>query len=181
MNVEQFFHVCRSAASIANTAEVTVFGAAAVVPWAGDSGAIPWPSLELDIDPGSQDAADLVDGSIGEGSLFAETFGIHAHGVGLAAFVAPADWLERSRVFVEPSTGIRVRAPHPLDLAVAKLVRGDPRDWRFADYCVEHFGITASQIMGGLRAIAATRPDYADAAAAALSLVAARLGKAEGR
>jgi hypothetical protein len=179
VTVEQFFHVCRSAAAIADTREVTVFGAAAIVPWTiGNAQAAPWPSLELDIDPGSPHRADLVDGSIGEGSLFAETFGIYAHGVGLEAFVAPPDWRDRSRVFQEPSTGVRVLTPHPLDLTIAKLVRGDPRDWSFAEYCVAHFGITADQIADGLRTIVATRDDYALAAAAAvLPMVSPRLSR----
>jgi hypothetical protein len=33
VNAEQFYHVCRSAAALAKVNELTVFGAAAVVPW----------------------------------------------------------------------------------------------------------------------------------------------------
>ena len=130
MNAEQFFHVCRSAAAIAGVAEITVFGAAAIVPWAGGDarGVSPWPSMELDLDPGSEALADLVDGSIGEGSLFQESFGVYAHGIRIDAFVAPADWPSRARVFIEPLAGTRIRVPHPIDLTVAKLLRGDPRD-----------------------------------------------------
>ena len=175
MNAEQFFHVCRSAAAIANTPEVTAFGAAAIVPWADEvAGAVPWPSLEVDLDMGATLATDLVDGSIGDGSLFAETFGVYAQGVGIEAFVAPADWGSRARMFVEPVSGVNVRVPHPVDLTVAKLVRGDPRDWAFAEYTAKHFGLTVERLTAGLQSVIDTRPDYTAPATAAKAAVAAR-------
>lgn len=177
MTVEQFFHVCRSAAAVGNVVEVTVFGAAAVVPWAAEvAGSDSWPSMELDIDAGDPPTTDLIDGSIGEGSLFSETFGVYAHGVGIEAFVAPSDWPVRARTFVDPVSGVRVRAPHPLDLAVAKLVRGDQRDWAFAEYVMRHFGATARQLEHGLRAAAQARPPYAQQCAFAATSVRARFG-----
>lgn len=177
MNVAQFFHVCRSAAAIADVREITVFGAAAVIPWVDIQSprAAPWPSMELDVDPGSSELADLVDGSIGEASSFEEAFGVYAHGVSLEAFIAPPEWQDRARVFVEPQSGERVRTPHPLDLTVAKLVSGDPRDWEFATYCRTHLGIAPGEILAGLREVARSRPDYAAAAEVALGLVSARL------
>lgn len=122
MNAEQFYHVCRSAAAIAEVREVTVFGSAAVISWVARdcAGAQSWPSMEVDLDPGRKDLANLVDGSIGEGSMFEETFGVRAHGVLLSAFVAPRDWTSRAEVFPDPVSGVRVRAPHPVDLVVAK-------------------------------------------------------------
>jgi hypothetical protein len=180
VNAEQFFHVCRSAAAIANVREVAVFGAAAIVPWiASDCPAAPfWQSVELDIDPGGKDLADLVDGSIGELSVFEETFGVRAHGVTLDAFVAPGDWQARARVFEDPVSKVHVRAPHPRDLAVAKLLRGDHRDWAFAAFCRDHFGVTPESLAQGLRATAVARPEYARAAEQAAALLPARLGPA---
>lgn len=177
MNAESFYHVCRSAAAIANVRELTVFGAAAVVPWiARDRPGTPfWPSTELDIDPGGEDLATLVDGSIGELSLFEQTFRVRAHGVTLDAFVAPGDWPARAATFEDPASRVRIRAPHPRDLAVAKLVRGDDRDWAFAAFCMEHFGIGRAEIEGGLRDAARARPAYAAAVERALSLLPARL------
>ncbi len=129
-DVEQFFHVCRSAAAIANIAELTVFGAAAVVPWATGEHLSSWPSMELDIDPGTASAADLVDGSIGEGSLFAETFGVYAHGVGVEAFVAPPDWAFAeytvTHLGVDPVDvveGLRAAASHRPAYATAAQLR----------------------------------------------------------
>lgn len=178
MNAERFYHVCRSAAAIAGVPEVTVFGAAAIVPWiARERPDAPfWESVEIDIDPGGQALADLIDGSIGELSLFEETFGVRAHGVTLDAFVAPPDWAARAAVFVDPVSGVRIRAPHPCDLAVSKLVRGDERDWAFARYARRCFDLDLAGIEAGLLAAGAARPNYRIAAERAASLVRAKLG-----
>ena len=156
---------------------MTVFGAAAVVPWIVRDcpGAPFWSSLELDIDPGGNRLADLVDGTIGEGSLFEETFGVHAHGITLDAFIAPPGWESRSMVFHEPQAGVRVRAPHPRDLTVAKLLRAEERDWEFARFCLEHFRISHDDLFRGLLDVENARPQYGPQARLARSLLPARL------
>jgi hypothetical protein len=171
VNVEHFYHICRSAASIANVREVTVFGSSAIVPWIERERpwAEFWPSMELDIDPGGEKLATLVDGSLGEGSLFEETFKVRAHGVSIAAFTAPADWPGRAGLFVEPASGTRIRAPHPLDLVVSKLTRGDPHDWAFAAFARKEFAIERGAVRAGLEAVARERPDLAASVAAALA------------
>jgi hypothetical protein len=177
VNVEHFYHVCRSAATIANVREVTVFGASAIVPWiARDRPSAPfWHSRELDIDPGGDKLATLVDGSIGEGSYFAETFGVYAHGVTLEVFTAPSDWSSRAETFIEPVAEVRIRTPHPLDLTVSKLTRGDPKDWAFAVYCRDHFGLTRDRIAAGLEAVARERPEVAAGARLAGAALPSRL------
>lgn len=177
MNVEQFFHVCRSAASIADVREVTVFGAAAIEPWIERARPnVPfWPSLELDLDPGGEELATLVDGCIGEMSLFETTFGVRAHGVTLDAFIAPGDWPSRAEVFFEPRSGVRIRTPHPVDLVTAKLVRGDDRDWEFAVFCARHFSLATGDIEAGLRRIGVERPERCEAMEATIAMVRARL------
>ncbi len=177
MNVEQFFHVCRSAAAISGVREVTAFGAAAVVPWiARDCPGAPfWPSMELDVDPGGESKADLVDGTIGELSLFEDTFGVRAHGVTLEAFISPRDWTSRAGAFDDPTSGVRVRVPHPVDLVVAKLVRGEQREYEFAAYCMRHLSVSAEGIEQGLAAIERERADYVEPVRLARSLLAKRL------
>ncbi len=106
---------------------------------------------------------------------FHETFGVCAHGVTIDAFVAPPDWTSRAGILVDPISGVPIRAPHPSDLAVAKLVRGDDRDWAFTAYVREHFGVSRADLERGLRAAAAARPAYAAAAAKAIDELPARL------
>jgi hypothetical protein len=72
--------------------------------------------------------ADLVEGAIGAGSIFEETFGYHADGIGPETAQLPDGWLARAhRLSFENSdaTGI---CPEPNDLAVPKLVSGRPKD-----------------------------------------------------
>ena len=53
--------------------------------------------LELDIyPPRAPERADLIDGSIGEGSPFHGTFGYYAQGVGPETAKLPAGWHERA-------------------------------------------------------------------------------------
>jgi hypothetical protein len=76
--------------------------------------------------------ADLIDGSIGEGSPFHQTFGYYAHGVGQETAVLPAGWRERL-VPVHNSnagggTGLCLEIN---DLALSKLVAGREKDVDF--------------------------------------------------
>lgn len=177
MNAEQFYHICRSAASIAGVREISVFGSSAVIPWLEHQrpDAPWWASLELDLDPGGQALADIVDGCIGELSPFHDSFGVYAHGLTLDAFTSPPDWPVRAGIFIEPASGIRIRAPHPLDLTVSKVARGDDRDWAFALFCRDAFQLSRDAITAGLRAIGEARPEYAIAVARAIELLPSRL------
>ena len=76
--------------------------------------------------------ADLIDGSIGEGSPFHQTFGYYAHGVAEDTAVLPAGWRERLIRVRNENTGngcglcLEVH-----DLAVAKLAAGREKDAAF--------------------------------------------------
>lgn len=137
MTIEQFDHLCRAAAAIAGVKKVYVFGANAILPWLANSGhPIPLPELEpsreLDISAGDEKLDTLIDGAIGELSAFDETFSVYAHGVSLATFQAPKNWLSRAGTRTEPVSNIEIITPHPHDLLLAKLVAGRPKDFEFA-------------------------------------------------
>src|SRR3989441_2277793 len=76
--------------------------------------------------------ADLIDGSIGEGSPFHQTFGYYAHGVAVETAVLPAGWQGRLVPVRNSNTGggtglcLEVH-----DLAVSKLVAGREKDVDF--------------------------------------------------
>lgn len=95
-------------------------------------------SAEADVYPMRDPAkADLIDGSLGDGSMFHRTYGYYAHGVGPETARAPAGWQERLiRVELEPR-GPSDRRPvalclEPHDLVLSKCVAGRERDWGFA-------------------------------------------------
>ena len=89
--------------------------------------------MEADIYPKNKPAlAELVDGSIGEGSFFHEEFGYYAQGVGPETAVLPQGWQDRLiRVESENTAGIAGLCLEVHDLAISKYVAGRPKDRDF--------------------------------------------------
>ena len=134
MNRAQFEHAIRAAAAVAGEHEVIVIGSQAVHAWIDDG--VPeaaMRSVEADIAlrqdvDGSK--ADLIDGSIGEASLFQETFGFYAHGVSISVALLPRGWEQRLVRFATPATaGVVAWCLSPQDLWVAKALAGRPKDF----------------------------------------------------
>ena len=91
-------------------------------------------SVEADIVPlGDVDGrrADLIDGAIGEASMFHETYGIYAEGVGLSTAMPASGWDERLVPLVDRSTGTTSWCLDVRDLCVAKLLAGRQKDRDF--------------------------------------------------
>ena len=93
-------------------------------------------SVEVDVavfdDPDGA-KADLIDGSIGEASIFHESFGFYAQGVTEATAVLPQGWRARLVDYESPATGGVVAQCLELhDLWVSKAVAGRPKD---TDFC----------------------------------------------
>jgi hypothetical protein len=110
VNRGQFDHAVRAAAAVAGVSEVVVIGSQAA--HASLSGELPEPamrSVEADIViRGDIDGekADLVDGSIGEASMFHQTFGFYAQGVSIeTAILADAGKIGSSGTRVQLQTG----------------------------------------------------------------------------
>lgn len=137
MNREQFDHGIRAAASVLGVNEVLVIGSQALhgsLPeWLPEEAAR---SVEVDIVPFDDNEgakADLIDGSIGEASMFHETFGYYAQGVGPNTAVLPDGWRDRLVRYVEPTSGIVAWCLEPHDLWISKAIAGRPKDAEFCD------------------------------------------------
>lgn len=136
MKREQFEHTIRAAGAILGVDKVLVIGSQAI--HASFDGVIPEAqrSIETDIsaleDPdGSK--ADLIDGSIGELSMFQETFGYYAQGVVPKTAVLPEGWRKRLVPFLTPATnGVTALCLEPHDLWISKAIAGRPKD---IDFC----------------------------------------------
>ena len=133
MNREQFEHTIRAAAAIVGESEVIVIGSQAVHAWIGNEiPAAAKRSVEADIalrEDVDGSKADLIDGSIGEASLFQETFGIYAHGVSVETAILPPGWEDRLVRFATPATaGVLAWCLSPEDLWVAKALAGRTKD-----------------------------------------------------
>jgi hypothetical protein len=143
MRRQDLEHIVRAASAITGEQDVLVVGSSAVLgSW--DESRLPpeaTRSIEADIaffDDPDDLKADLVDGAIGELSLFHTTFGYHAQGVSLGTARSPEGWRERLVVLDTPSTrpgrGLCLEAH---DCAISKLVASRPKDREFAAALIE--------------------------------------------
>ena len=137
---EQLEHLIRAAGSLTGVDDIVVVGSQAILgahPRAPDDLLV---SIEADIFPrDNPEAADLVDGSIGEGSPFHETFGYYAQGVAPETAVLPAGWEERLvKVENENTRGVRGWCLEPHDLILSKLVAGRAKDLAFIKAALRH-------------------------------------------
>jgi hypothetical protein len=136
MKRPEFEHAIRAAASILGTAELMVIGSQAV--HAAVDGALPEAaqrSVEVDVvafdDPDGR-KADLVDGSIGEASMFHATFGYYAQGVSESTAVLPEGWRDRLVAFETPATnGVVAWCLEVHDLWISKAIANREKDVAF--------------------------------------------------
>lgn len=138
MRRDELEHVIRAAADVAED-DIVVIGSQAVLAQYPDAPETLLMSLEVDVFPkNNPERADEIDGSLGDGSRFHETYGYYAHGVGPETPIAPAGWEERLVRLEVPATlrsGETVTAwcLEVHDLVLAKLAAGRPHDLNFAE------------------------------------------------
>ena len=96
MNRPQLEHIIRAAAGNADTTEIVVIGSQAILGTYPDAPDELLVSMEADVFPRDRpEDSILIDGGIGERSIFHETFGYYAHGVDETTATLPAGWRER--------------------------------------------------------------------------------------
>lgn len=158
MTREQLEHVLRAAAAICNELSFVVVGSQAVL--------LPFPnapaellrSREVDLYPALHpERADLIDGAIGAMSMFDETFGYYADGVGPETAVMPADWMQRASLhYIGDLTAL---CPEIHDLAVSKAVAGREKDADFVRVLLRERMIDIEILRGRVRCLdTATHP-----------------------
>lgn len=137
MNRAAFEHAIRAAGAVLGAKEVLVIGSQAL--HASVEGRLPpeaLRSVEVDVavlggDPDGT-LADLIDGSIGEASMFHETFGYYAQGVVESTAVLPLGWRKRLVRYERPGTaGVVAWCLEVHDLWISKAVAGRPKDLEF--------------------------------------------------
>ena len=155
MRRENFIHVLQAAANVVED-ELVLVGSQAVL---GTVDAPPEQllrSMEVDVYPRSDpERAIEIDGAIGEGSRFHETYGYYAHGVGPETITAPAGWEGRLKKLILPP--IRRASREPIvwclalpDLILAKLAAGRPHDLAFVDAAIEAELVTVDELRLGI-------------------------------
>lgn len=138
MRREDLEHVVAAAAEISGEDEIVVVGSQAILGSHPEAPDLLLRSVEAGVYPRRDPSrADLIDGSLGDGSMFHRTFGYYAHGVGPLTAVAPVGWEERLIRVEVPPRERSTRRPvalclEPHDLVLSKCVAGRERDWEFA-------------------------------------------------
>ena len=151
MTRDQFAHAIRAAGAVLGVSEVLVIGSQAV--HGSMSGELPIEaarSVEVDVAVlGDVDGrmADLIDGSIGEASMFHETFGYYAQGVVESTARLPEGWQDRLLRFETPATrGVIAWCLELHDLWIAKAVAGRDKDREFCRALVQR-GLVKSGVL----------------------------------
>lgn len=133
MTREELEHIIRASGAITNQYEFVIIGSQSIL------GSIPTPedvftvSMEADIYPlQAPELADRIDGAIGEGSRFHETYGYYAQGVGPQTACLPMGWLQRVHRIQNRNTDDRIGyCLDVVDLFLAKAVAGREKHREF--------------------------------------------------
>lgn len=136
MKRDQFDHTIRAAGAILGSSEVLVIGSQAI--HASIDFALPEAARSIEVDVAALDdrdggKADLIDGAIGELSVFQETYGYYAQGVTVETAVLPKGWRRRLVPYESVATGgVRALCLEPHDLWISKAIAGREKD---RDFC----------------------------------------------
>jgi len=140
VNRPQLEHIIRAAAANADAREIVVIGSQAILGAHPDAPDELLASMEADVFPKERPGDSiLIDGAIGERSIFHQTFGYYAHGVDETTAVLPDGWRERLvRVENDNTRGAIGWCLEPHDLAISKLVAGREKDLSFVAVMLRH-------------------------------------------
>jgi hypothetical protein len=153
MKRDELEHIIRAAATVAGENEIVVVGSQAILGQFPDAPDALLFSQEADVYPRKRpEKAIEIDGAMGDGSQFHETFGYYAHGVGPKTAKAPAGWEGRL---------VPVRVPVPAghdteatgwcmeahDLVLAKLTAGRERDMEFTEEAIRHDMVQPQELL----------------------------------
>jgi hypothetical protein len=168
MTREQLEHIVRAAAANADTDEIVVVGSQALL------GSVPQPSqsvlvrsMEADVFPMKfPERSILIDGAIGEKSVFHESFGYYAHCVAPETAILPEGWRDRLVPVRNQNTrGCTGWCLELHDLAVSKLAAGRDKDVEFLHGMRREGLIDPATLRSRIKATPFPTSEHAEAAA----------------
>jgi hypothetical protein len=133
-------HIIRASAGNADCEDIVIIGSQAILgtyPNAPEDLLI---SMEADVFPLARpNDSILIDGAIGELSVFHETFGYYAHGVAEDTAILPEGWKQRLVPIKNENTrGCTGWCLEAADLAVAKLLAAREKDLEYLECLLRH-------------------------------------------
>jgi hypothetical protein len=130
----QLEHAIRAACDVSNDTELWIFGSQALLGQFPDAPESLRASIEVDVQPKNRpEAVDVIDGALGELSMFHKTHGFYVHGISIESAKLPDGWEQRAIPICDP---IRTRGKTGLclevhDLAASKLAAYREKDKEF--------------------------------------------------
>lgn len=133
MTRDQLEHAIRAACDVSNDTELWIFGSQAILGEFPNAPESLRASIEVDVQPKNRpEAADLVDGTLGELSMFHETHGFYVHGISIESAKLPQGWEQRTVPVSNPAThGKTGLCVETHDLATSKLAAYREKDREF--------------------------------------------------
>ncbi len=155
MKRQDLEHIIRASGAVSGTDELIIIGSQAILGSCPDAPHELLVSREADVYPRRDpEKADLIDGSIGEASMFEEEFGYYAHGVGPETAILPFEWQNRLvRVCNENTGGVTGWCLSPVDIAASKLAAGRDRDLDFVQGLIRHGIVSFNEVESALNAL----------------------------
>jgi len=153
MKRSELEHIIRAAAEIADDDEIVVVGSQAILGSFPDAPEALLVSTEADVYPKNRpERSDLIDGSIGEGSPFHDTYGYYAQGVDESTAILPRGWRDRLvAVRNENTRGNTGWCLEPHDLVVTKAIAGREKDLLFLAGAARHRLVDQERLLARLR------------------------------
>ncbi len=160
MTRSELEHLIRAAGSIADDVEIVVIGSQSLLGQFPDAPLVLLASMEADVFPRSHpDRAELIDGSIGEGSSFHESFGYYAQGVSAETATLPSGWQDRLVPISNANTrGITGLCLEVHDLAISKYVAGREKDLEFTHALARHRLVGKAALLRRLKQTSVNAP-----------------------
>lgn len=149
MTRDELEHIIRASADVTDQYEFMIVGSQSIL------GSFPHPeavftmSAEADIYPlKAPELAEKIEGALGEGSQFHDTYGYYAQGVGPDTAVLPAGWLNRVRRVQNAATNDRVGyCLDVVDLFMSKAAAGREKDRDFCMALLKHGYVQPIQVL----------------------------------
>jgi hypothetical protein len=134
MTRDQLEHAIRAACDVSNDTELWIFGSQALLGEYPDAPESLRASIEVDVQPKNRpETVDIIDGALGELSMFHKTHGFYVHGISIESAILPDGWEQRTKPISDPistrgNTGWCIELQ---DLAASKLAAYREKDREF--------------------------------------------------
>lgn len=149
MTREELEHIIRASGDVTDQYEFMIVGSQSILGSVPNPEAIFTMSAEADIYPlNAPELADKIEGALGEGSQFHETFGYYAQGVGPETAVLPDGWMNRVHRVQNAATNDRVGyCLDVVDLFMSKAAAARDKDRDFCMALLRHGYVKPAQAL----------------------------------